>query len=222
MVWKRDRKSKRSWPNQKVYTEKLLEKYGMDSSKSISMPMEPDHRHSADSGGDEDFENVKLYQSVIGSLIYLSIVTRPDITFAVNLASKYMPKPGKSHWSMVKGIMRYLRGTSSHGIQFGTSSDLIGYADADWGMDVETRRSMTGFVFMIGGPISWNSKLQKVVALSTVEAEYYSLVDEVQEGTWIISLIDEIGFGVKRPVLLKEDNQGCIAVAKNPGSHYRT
>ena len=222
MVWKRDRKTRRSWLNQSVYCQNVLERYEMDKCKPTAIPLATDFRARGVENDEESFENVKLFQSVTGSLIYLSIGTRPDISFAVSVLTRAMSKPTKAHWAFAKGILRYLRGTTNYGLQYGTSSDLVGYADADWGMDPETRRSMTGFVFMLGGPISWQCKLQKVVATSTVEAEYYSLAAEMQEGLWIISLIQEIGLNLPLPVPLKEDNQGCIAVSSNPGNHSRT
>jgi KUP system potassium uptake protein len=89
-------------------------------------------------------------------------------------------------------------------------------------MDPETRISMTGYLYILGGPLSWQSKLQKVVTKSTVEAEYYSLVAEMQEGLWLTSLINEIGFKLPLAIRLMEDNQVCVAVAQNPGNHSRT
>jgi hypothetical protein len=204
MVWKRDRNTRRSWLNQTVFCSKVLKKFDMENCKPVAVPISPDFRVS---GGDTElFSNVKLYQSAVGSLIYLSIGTRPDISFAVNVVSRAMAKPSNGHWAIVKGIFRYLNGTRTFSIQYGTCDTLVGYADADWGMDLETRRSTTGFVFMMGGPISWQSRLQKVVALSSMEAEYYSLVAEIQDGIWITSLLNEVGFKVKTPVILKEDN----------------
>ena len=227
MVWKRDRSARKSWLNQSVYCKNLLEKYDMANCNSISIPITPDYRKSSNSGGVQDsedslFENVKLYQSVVGSLIYLSIGTRPDLAYAINVVSRAMSKPTNRHWGIAKGIMRYLRGTINYGIQYGGNKVLVGYGDADWAADLETRRSMTGYVFMIGGPISWQSTLQKVVAQSTVEAEYYSLSAEMREGLWLKSLIEEIQLPLKTPIILMEDNQGCIAIAENQGNHSRT
>jgi hypothetical protein len=219
MLWKRDRKTGRSWLNQSVYCQNVQTRYKMHDCKPTSIPIATDFRSE---GTDEAFNDIKLFQSVTGSLIYLSMGTRPDISFAVSVLTRAMSKPTKSHWAIAKGILRYLRGTTNYGLQYGSDKELIGYADADWGMDPETRRSMTGYLFMLGGPLSWQSKLQKVVATSTVEAEYYSLVAEMQEGLWLISLIKEIGFELPLPIRLMEDNQGCIAVAQNPGNHSRT
>jgi len=114
---------------------------------------------------------------MIGSLLHASIGTRPDITQAVGVISKYCEKPTEVHLTAVKRIMRYLKGTLDHKLTFNASDcPLIGYADANWAADLDNRRSTSGNVLCLAnGPISWTSKRQSVVATSTTEAEYIAI-----------------------------------------------
>jgi hypothetical protein len=114
------------------------------------------------------------YSSTIGSSMYVMVCTRLDIAHALGVVSRYMNNPGKELWEAVKWILRYLRGISTHALCFGGSDTIIqGYADSYMAGDKDSRRSTTGYVFTVGGTIvSWILKLQKVVALSTMEAEY--------------------------------------------------
>ncbi len=129
------------------------------------------------------------YQEAIGSLMYLSQCTRPDISFAVNKLSRYnYSNPGIKHWQAVKHLLRYLKGTSSNKLEFKKSNedpDIVGYVDADWGSQVDDRKSTTGYLFKAqGSAISWSSKKQTTVALSSCEAEYMGLSSAVQEALW--------------------------------------
>jgi hypothetical protein len=119
------------------------------------------------------------YSSTVGSLIYAMVCTRPDIAHAVGVVSRYMNNPGKEHWEAVKWILRSLRGTTTHALCFGGSDTFLqGYVDSYMAGDKDSRRSTTGYVFTIGGTVvSCILKLQKVVALSTIEAEYVAATD---------------------------------------------
>ena len=114
------------------------------------------------------------YASVVGSLMFVMVCTRPDIAQAVGAVSQYMTNLGGEHWNAVKKILMYIRGTSNAGLCYGGSDFIIrGYVDSDFAGDLDKRKSTTGYVFTLaGGAISWVSKLQTVVALSTTEAEY--------------------------------------------------
>ena len=133
------------------------------------------------------------YQEAVGSLLYLAQGTRPDIAFAVNDVSRFNNKHGKAHWAAVKRIFRYLRGTVDYKLFYGKGEELKGYTDADWASDIDKRRSCSGYVFtMCGGAISWNSKRQPTVALSTAEAEYLSVSAAVQEVKWLRQFAAEV------------------------------
>ncbi len=154
------------------------------------------------------------YRQVTGSLNWLATSTRPDIALAVSTVSRFNNNPGKQHWAAVKQILRYLKGTSQHGITLGGKElklTLTGYSDADWAGDLDTRNSTTGYVFMLGShPITWKSKLQNTTALSSMEAEYMALSAAAQEAMWIRKWLSNVGYEQSEPTTICEDNQGCI------------
>ncbi len=123
------------------------------------------------------------YNECVGSLLYLSVCTRPDIAQAVGALAHYMAAPTVAHWEVALGVVRYLVGTADYGLTFGGSSEtLMGYCDADYAGDLDSRRSTTGYVFlMFGGALNWSSRLQPMVAVLTVEAEYLSAGQAVKE-----------------------------------------
>lgn len=145
---------------------------------------------------------------------------------AVGVLARYCSDPTEQHWSGVKRVLRYLKGTISSGLVFHKDSraiDLIGYSDADWAGDHNDRRSTTGYIFKLAEcPISWSSKKQQTVALSTTEAEYMALSAAAQEATWLQQLLLDLRIETAKCVTILEDNQGCIALAKNPVFHSRS
>ena len=158
-----------------------------------------------------------------GSLLYLSVCTRPDIAQAVGVLTRHMSRPSMEHWTAAKGVLRYIAGTLHHGVQFGKGSAIIeGYCDADYAADIDTRRSTTGWVFtMYGGAISWSSKLQPTVAASTSEAEYIAAAQAVKEALWLKKLLS--GLGVKTGAMrINCDSQGAIRLLKHPIASNRT
>ena len=147
---------------------------------------------------DEECCDQRQYQSAIGSLLYLAIATRPDIAFAVSNAAKFSAQPAKQHWTAVKRILRYLRGTVNLGSVFAphVSGGIVGYSDADWGGDTNDRKSTSGYLFQVcGAAISWRSKKQTCVALSTAEAEYMALASATQEAVWL----EQLTAGFQKP-----------------------
>ncbi|XP_046750287.1 secreted RxLR effector protein 161-like [Diprion similis] len=166
------------------------------------------------------------YREAVGSLMFLAIVSRPDISFAVNNASKFLNNHDSNHWRAVKRIFAYLLGTANFGIVYrsgGSESNLIGFSDADYAADLETRRSTTGYLFCLsGGPVTWSSKRQKSIALSTTEAEYVALSLAGKEATWLRVLLRDIEYQCENPTVIHVDNQSAIRLAKNPEFHQRT
>ena len=159
---------------------------------------------------------------MVGSLLYAAIATRPDIAQAVGAVSKCNSCPTESHLTAVKRIFRYLKGTIDIGLRYQKCDNgtLIGFSDADWAGD---RHSTTGNLFVIsGGAISWLSRKQSVVALSTTETEYVALCGATQEAVWLRRLLSNIQSTPTTATIINEDNQGTIAVARNPVSHART
>ena len=136
-----------------------------------------------------------------------------------------MSCPNEQHWTGVKRIFRYLKGTVSHGLCFSGSEgvDLVGYSDSDWAGDHDTRRSTSGYVFRVGGAtINWCSKRQMTVARSSTEAEYVALSAAAQECIWLRRLLKDFGLSDDKPTTLYEDNTGALELAKNPKFHNRT
>jgi Reverse transcriptase (RNA-dependent DNA polymerase) len=172
----RDRKTKRLWLSQEKYIERVLERFNMQGAKKVSCPL-PNHLKlskklcpSTEKGKDE-MSRVP-YSSAVGSLMYSMVCTRPDIAHAVGVVSRFLSNPGKQHWEAVKWILRYLRGTSKLCLSFWKDEVVLeGYTDADMAGDLDHRKSTSGYMFTFtGGAVSWQSKLQKCVALSTTEA----------------------------------------------------
>ncbi len=220
----RDRKNRRMWLSQEGYIQEVLKKFKMESCKPVSTPADTDVKLPRNDGS---AVNQVEYQSLVGSLIYAAIGTRPDIAQAVGMVSQHNSNPGIIHWTAAKRILRYLNGTRNYSLKFeGTREpgiELYGYTDADWGsFDLVNRKSQSGYGFYIaGGLISWTSRKQATVALSTTEAEYMAVSLACQELIWIRRVIGELGFIQKDATILYEDNIGAIETTKNPKFHGR-
>ena len=163
------------------------------------------------------------YASAVGSLMYAMVCTRPDISQAVSVVSRFMANPGKAHWQGVKWILRYLKGTADKGLCFGGDTCKVsGFVDSDYAGDLDRRRSTTGYVFSIhGAPVSWRSMLQATVALSTTEAEYMAIAEGVKEALWLWGFLCDLGIEQDH-VDLWCDSQSAIHLAKNQVHHART
>jgi len=171
------------------------------------------------------------YHSAVGAIMYAMLGTRPDIAFAVTTLSQFSSNPGYPHWSALKRVLRYLRGTIDYKLVYGgvdiakSALTLLGYCDADWAGCIDDRRSITGYVFMLGGSvISWQTKKQPTVALSSVEAEYMASTQASKEAIWYRSFFDQLGITriTSSPTTIYSDSQGSIALVKNPEYHSRT
>ena len=140
----------------------------------------------------------------------MSTATRPDIAAAVGVLSQYMSKPSKDHWTGVKRILRYLKGTLKYGLKFSVHEEepeLFGYSDADWAGDVDTRRSTSGYVFQIGtSTVSWSSRKQATVAKSSTEAEYVALSSATREAVWLRRLMEDLRREMAALTTIYEDN----------------
>ncbi|KAG2782680.1 hypothetical protein PC111_g24477 [Phytophthora cactorum] len=215
---------------QTKFANDILEKFNMEKSNPVKTPQDPGLKltKAMCEGGckhDETMANVP-YRNAVGCLMYLMVGTRPDLAAAVGVLSQFAADPCPTHWQALKRVFRYIQGTKTHGIEFqGSCEDgLQGYSDADWAGDIESRRSTSGYAFMMnGGCISWRSKKQRTVALSSTEAEYMALSEATQEAVWLKVFLCELGeMANDEAVKIYEDNQGSIALAKNPEFHKRT
>lgn len=221
MEFIRDRINRRIFVNQRAYIERLIEKFEMKNCRGISTPAD----NNVVLGKSRKKENEPYpYRQAVGSLMFAAIVSRPDISYAVGVVSRYLENPGPAHIGAVKRIMRYLKDTSDYGIEYGGSlMKLKGFTDSDYARDVDTRRSTTGYVFMLNnGVITWKSYLQKTVAISTAEAEYMAASDGVKEAVWLRQLLTDIEYDQGNSTPLFIDNQSAILLTKNAEFHQRT
>ena len=221
---KRDRINRILTISQPQYIENILIRFGMQNCRPVTTPAEPGMKYSKFSDGDTMFD-INTYQKAIGSLTYAAICTRPDISAAVGALSQYMASPTETHWTGVKRILRYLRGTTNYGLMYdgNGSNDLQGFSDADWAGDMDTRRSTSGYVFQLGNStVSWCSRKQATVAKSSTEAEYVALSTATQEGIWLRRLLSGLKVDTRNATVIYEDNQGAIDLSKNPKHHDRT
>ena len=190
----------------------------MDNFKSLTTPVDTGIKLV---NGSEDSEYVDKieYQSIVGSLLYLSMRTWPDITYAVSVAARYCSNPTIQHLTAVKRILRYLRGTTHYGLLYerSDSKEVIGYSDTDWGGDKNDSKSKSGFIFQIGGTaITWKSNKQTCVALSTAKAEYVALAGAAQEAVWLIHLYQELAHSSDMPVLRKKTIKQLLLYQRIP------
>lgn len=165
----------------------------------------------------------KPYRQALGALMYASVSTRPDITYVVSQLARYAENPGIAHWTALKCVFAYLKGTADFWLTLGgvEKTPLLGYSDAD-GMSTEGRQAISGYAFLIGGAVSWSSKRQDVVALSTSEAEYIALSHAIKEAIWLRNYLHEVWKIPLDPTKVLSDNQSAIALAKDDRYHSRT
>ena len=213
--------------DQKQYLENVLVKFGMNECKPRSTPCElkPSTYYEND---DQTIIDEPEYRAIVGSLIYAMTCTRPDLSWVVTKLSQHLSRPTTGDWALLKQVMRYIKGTINYKLNFMKHDklQLVGYSDADWASSEEDRRSTTGYYFClnnVGPAISWKSRKQPTVALSTCEAEYMALAETTQEAIYLKQVILDLNEDVVvEPILLFGDNQGSLAVVKNPVKHNRT
>lgn len=164
---------------------------------------------------DEEHElaRERPFPKLAGSILYAATETRPDLAHAAGVLSRFISKWNESLWRAAKHCLRYIRGTSDLSLTFDANSSQrvgLGYVDADWGGDMDTRRSTTGYVFKVhGGAIAWKSKRQNTVALSTTEAEYMASADAAKQAVWLRRLLEDVGLGLgSKPLQLLNNNAG--------------
>ena len=218
MKFTRDEKTGSVHIDQTAYIESVVKRFGMEGCKPKATPMVPNvHLSKSDSPEVKDKEQTKIYQQLIGSLMYISCGTRPDIAYAVSTCAQFMSNPGPRHMEAAKHIVRYLKGTSKVGLTYSKQTQpelvnrLYGYVDADHASDSDDRRSVGGYVLMLGGAaVSWSSRKIKVVALSSFESEWYSASICGCEVTVVRRILEEIGYAQGASTKIMEDNAACI------------
>lgn len=204
---------------QKKYIERIVDQFRLNSASALKVPIRP----GWDNVDSRAFTNITLYRELVGSLVYLTGVSRPDVAYAVNILSRALCKPTVAHFKLGKDIIRYLKGTKDKMIVYkGEVTNVNIFTDADYGGDWESRRSTSGLIGFIGeGPIIWRSRLQRIVTLSTTEAELIAGCEGTMDARWLLKLFKELGIAKIKPTVYI-DNQSTLAVIKNPTFHSRT
>lgn len=224
MTIRRNRATRTIHLGQRDYIEQFLKKHDMWNNVKIkAIPMDPSRKLLPASDGYQSSTTFRTkYQSAVGSLMYAMLGTRPDIAYAVSVVSRFASNPTNEHYAAVEDIFRYLRGTIQHELTFtGELTTLQGYTDSDWAGDTDTRRSTAGYTFNLGsGAITWSSKRQPTVALSTCEAELMGQTQACKEAVWLRRLLEQLGEQQAQATVIFGDNVGAIALAKNPQAHH--
>ena len=233
--------------HQQKYLDSILDKYLDPQLSQLATPADPklvlSQTSSPTTQEEKDTMKGIPYRELVGSLLWLSLGTRPDIAFAVSQIAKFNANPGPDHWQAAIRILRYLKGTRTLGLVYrGQGSSILhevttsisslttpnvflptGYVDADYARDTDTRRSVTGFLFFLAGaPISWQTRQQPSVALSTMESEFMAACAAAQESVWLQQLLQELQCTFINPMIIFEDNKACIDFTKNPSNHQKT
>lgn len=226
----RDRPKKTLYLDQTLYLQGIIDKYGLQGAKPITLPVQDRNSLGKASPGEALADQV-LYQSAIGSLSWVARGTRWDIAYIVNQLASYCSEPTIRHWNAVVRVLRYLKGTPNYRLCLGESGKyghkLQGFCDADYAGDTDSRNSCSGGLWLLGGgPIVWSSTRQRSIALSTAESEYIAAAEAAKTGQWLRALLREIGrpqyLGKHLEVPIYSDNAACIALAKDPVAHART
>lgn len=215
--------------DQEIYINQILRRFHMEDCKPVGTPIIKKGKEDENEDKNKKGEiNTDIpYQQLIGSLMYLSVCTRPDISYAISYLSQFNKNPTNEMWQQAKRVLRYLKGTKEKGLLYKKSenSDVIvftGFIDADWAGNLENGKSYTGYVYKINNnTVSWEARKQKTVALSSTESEYYAVSESGKEGLFLTNLFTEI-FNEKFNLKLINDNQSEIKLHKNPKFHSRT
>jgi hypothetical protein len=226
---KRDRPRRILTLSQRQYTLDLLDRFSMADCNSVTTPLDPSVKLSSSMSPQTPTEVESMrsipYTQAVGALMYLAIATRPDIAYSVGVLARFSKNPGLQHWKAVKHLLRYLKGTLDFKLTYSSTcspSLFTTYTDADHGGNPDNGRSTSGYIVKMGtGAISWSSKLQGIVTLSTTEAEYVAATTAGQEILWLRNLLSEFGYKFNAPSTLYIDNRSALSVAKNPEHHGR-
>ena len=210
---------------QASYITNVINSLGLSSANSTQVPASGGDVKKASLAQDEPMTSSTPYREIVGKLMYAMVGTRPDITFAVGWLGQFSFNPTELNLQTAKKTVHYLIGTNKAKISYlqaGKSLKLKIFVDSDWGGG-EDRKSTTGYIALINGaPVSWQSKRQPTVALSSTEAEYMAATQAAKEAIWLRRLLSDLGHNQNSPTVILKDNNGCIELAKNPIHHAHT
>jgi len=212
---------------QKVYVESILEREGLSEINSVATPLDPNIKLVPNPDGNEGNRS-NSFTRLLGELQFLANSTRPDIAFAMNRLAAYTANPSLQHVMALKRILWYLAGTKNLGITYSKTADnpdkniFHRFANAAFA-NHDDHKSTSGYIFLAaGGAITWKSKKQMTIALSSTQAEYVALSEAARKACWLRSLFDELGYPQEHPTLIKGDNDSLISMAKNQQFHNRS
>ena len=207
--------------NQKEYLLKVLKRFEMSECNPISTPMEPNLKLTENTGE----STTKPFREMAGCMMYAALCTRPDILYPVRYLCEFQSNPSEEHWKCLKRILRYIKGTLDKKLVFKDSKEIMYvFSDSDYANNLNDRKSVSGYsIEVFGCLVSWSSKKQNCVTLSSTEAEYVALCHSVTEALWISYVFKDIGFKLKEiyPINIFEDNKSCIISAEEPKGHNR-
>ncbi|XP_062093841.1 secreted RxLR effector protein 161-like [Humulus lupulus] len=204
--------------------------FDQKEARSVNTPIGAHFKLKSLTKEEASFEEEKMkvfpHANDVGSIMYAMVSTRPDLAYGIGLVSRFMSKPSLEHWQVVKWLLRYMKGTANLQILYTKSNqnecEVMGYCDSDFAGDYDKRRSLSGYVFTVGGNVvSCKSNLQHVVALSSTEAEYIALTEVVKEALWLKGMMSELGFRQDH-VIVHCGSQSAIHLSKNTVFHERT
>ena len=209
------------------YIELLFIKFKIEACNPVSTPMEPRLKLTKNNSPQNDEDLVAMpnisYKSLVGSLMHASVSTRPNISYSTNSVAQYLSNFGKKHWGIAKHILRYLKSIKTLGLMYRTSQQsftLRGYSDANWASNVDTRRSTSGYWFLLRNcVVSWTSRKQRSVAHSYTESEYMAISKAFADAIWLHRLLHSLYFPQSTPTIIYSNNQSAIKLTENPCFH---
>lgn len=208
--------------SQKKYVREILDRFQMSNCNSVTTPSDAGLKLTKDQDGKK--VDSTLFKQIVGSLMYLT-ATRPDIMHSVSVISRYMENPTELHLLAAKRTLRYLKGTTNFGVFYkkGEKSELAGFTDSDYAGDLDDRKSTSGYVFMLSsGAVSWSTKKQPIVTLSTTEAEFVAATSCASQAIWLRNILAELNFKQQKGTIIYCDNSSAIKLSKNPVLHGRS
>lgn len=227
----RSRETNRTTPSQTHYIDTLLKKFGLENANPVTTPLavdlDDDEEELDIQGEREDNRGSSAYAAMTGSALYAALGTRSDIMYAIQRLAQFTAHPKPKHWTALKRIFRYLKGTRNYALTYGGfdqewTRELSIYCDADWGSNAD-QKSVSGYVITLaGGAVAWSSKKQPTIALSTAEAEYVAATHAAKQVLWHRSLFEELEMPQPPTSTIFSDNQAAIAIAHHPEFHART
>lgn len=225
----RDRKNRHIYLNQERYAISILQRLGMADCKPVRTPLAPGTHLVRNTAPREDAdpEFISRYRSIVGSLMYAMLGTRPDLAYTVSRLAQFQENPAQEHLAAAIHVLRYLQGTKDYRLILGRGETekytLTGYSDSDWAADLDDSRSQSGWVFKLGiGAVCWTSSKQPTVSRSSTAAEYRAASDTAAHLIWLQGFANQIGFPLELPIEVLVDNKGAIDLSERPVFNKRS